>query len=305
MRVLVLGGNGFIGSHILDALIQKGHKVRVFSRTQETYRLPLPEVEYIIGSFSDSPLLAEALEGVDAVFHLISSTVPSTSNIDPVGDIESNLINTVRLLQIMVKQDVKRIIYLSSGGTVYGIPEIVPIPENHPLKPICSYGVVKIAIENYLFMFQSLYGIKPTILRVSNPFGERQGHKGVQGVIGTFLYKAMVKEPIVIWGDGSIVRDFIYVNDLANLCARVLEIDTCGIFNVGSGDGISINKIIECIEDISGTKLTVNYKPHRSFDIPQVVLDISNTRNNFNWGPTTHFQQGVKKTWDWLKTTRL
>ena len=300
MKALVLGGNGFIGSHVVDALLKAGHKVRVFDRGAGLYRNTIPTVDYRIGSFSDVPALAEALEGVDAVFHLISTTVPSTSNLDPVGDVEGNLIGTVRLLQLMVQKGIRRIVYLSSGGTVYGVPEVLPIPESHSLRPICSYGVVKVAVENYLFMYQSLHGIQPVVLRASNPYGERQTRAGVQGVISTFMNKALNNERIEIWGDGSVVRDFIYIGDLAQMCLKAFESEVCGIFNVGSGTGQSINEVLGCVKAVAGREMVVNYKPSRGFDINRVVLDISKVALTFTWRPQVSIEDGVSATWKWL-----
>lgn len=299
MKALVLGGNGFIGSHVVDALLKAGHKVRVFDRGPELYRAPLPTVDYRTGSFSDVPALAEALEGIDVVYHLISTTVPSTSNLDPIGDIEGNLINTVRLLKLMVQKDIRRIVYLSSGGTVYGIPDVVPIPETHPLRPICSYGVVKVAIENYLFMYQSLYGIQPVVLRASNPYGVRQTHAGVQGVIGTFLNKAMNNECIEIWGDGSVVRDFIYIVDLAELCALAGESKIQGIYNAGSGMGHSINEIISTLASVMGEPIESVYKLGRGYDVPRVVLDCSLVKRTFGWGSKIGLFEGASRTCQW------
>lgn len=302
MKALVLGGNGFIGSHVVDALLKAGHKVRVFDRGPELYRAPLPTVDYRSGSFSDVPALAEALEGIDVVYHLISTTVPSTSNLDPIGDIEGNLISTIRLLKLMVQKDIRRIVYLSSGGTVYGIPEVVPIPETHPLRPICSYGVVKIAIENYLFMYQSLYGIQPVVLRASNPYGERQTHAGVQGVIGTFFAKVLNDENIEIWGDGSIVRDFIHVKDLAELCVIAGDDSYTGILNAGSGTGHSINEIITVLAEVMGKSIAPVYKSGRGYDVPRVVLDISKSKKELGWNPKINLKNGLSDTWQWMKT---
>ncbi len=301
MKVLVLGGNGFIGSHVVDVLLKAGHKVRVFDRAPELYRAPLPNVDYRFASFSDLPTLAESLEGVDVVYHLISTTVPSTSNLNPVDDIEGNLINTVRLLQLMVQKDIRRIVYLSSGGTVYGIPEKLPIPENHPLHPICSYGVVKVAIENYLFMYQSLHGIQPVVLRASNPYGERQTHAGVQGVIGTFLSKVLNSEEIQIWGDGSIVRDFIHVTDLAKLCVMAGDNLYAGILNAGSGEGHSIRDILHAISQVVGAEVSHVFKKGRTYDVPQIVLDISAANNELGWRPNIKLQDGLSDTCRWMR----
>jgi len=305
MKTLIIGGNGFIGSHLVDVLLCAGHKVRVFDRSPELFRPPLPEVEYRLHHFDDSAAMAEAMEGVDVVFHLLSTSVPSTSNLDPVADIQSKLVGTVKLLQLMQQKSITKIVYLSSGGTVYGIPEVLPIPERHPLQPICSYGVVKVAIENYLLMFQRLYGFRPVILRPSNPYGERQGHGGVQGVVGTFLRKAKADEPIEIWGDGAVVRDFIHVSDLAELCLKVVEQDTCGIFNAGSGEGHSILEILGAVERVTGKKLVPVFKPARNYDVPRVMLDVTQAIKVFAWQPHVDLDEGVARTWRWMTETSL
>ena len=299
MKALVLGGCGFIGSHLVDRLLASGHQVRVFDRSPELFRPPLAHVDYRFGNIADTPLLAESLEGVEVVYHLISTTVPSTSNLDPVADVEGNLINTLRLLQLMVQKHIPRIVYLSSGGTVYGIPEMVPISETHPLRPICSYGVVKVAIENYLQMFHQLHDMRYVVLRASNPYGERQGHAGVQGVIGTFMRKILVGEPIEIWGDGNIVRDFIYVGDLAQLCELAGMSEVSSIFNAGSGVGCSINEIVKALSEVSGHEISPEYHAGRGFDVPRVVLDISKTCSEFDWSPQVSLTAGVARSWKW------
>ena len=299
MKVLVLGGCGFIGSHLVDGLLAAGHQVRVFDRSPELYRAPIANVVYRFGDFADAPLLAETLEGIEVVYHLISTTVPSTSNLDPVADIQGNLINTLRLLQLMVQKNVNKIVFLSSGGTVYGIPDVVPIPETHPLRPICSYGVVKVAIENYLQMFHQLHGMDYVVLRASNPYGERQGHVGVQGVIGTFMRNILADEPIEIWGDGSVVRDFIYVGDLAGLCVQAGTSEVSGIFNAGSGIGHSINEIIASLKTVTGKPIEPIYKSGRGYDVPQVVLDVMHAKEMFGWHPHISLKNGIESTWSW------
>jgi len=301
MNILVLGGNGFIGSHIVDASLAAGHRVRVFDRSEDRYRKRLPSVDYVLGSMDDRFLLAEALAGMDVVLHAISTTVPSTSNMDPAGDVQSNLIAALGLLDAMRDKGVRRIVFLSSGGTVYGRPKQDPIPENHPLHPICSYGIVKVAIENYLFLYQELYGLQPLILRPSNPYGERQGHLGVQGAVGTFLHKAARNELIEIWGDGSVVRDFIYVGDLAQLCLKAMESSVCGVFNAGSGQGCSINELLQHIRRTTGETLQVAYKPGRAFDVQRAVLDIERATAQFDWLPATGLPEGIAATWRWMR----
>lgn len=301
MKILLLGGAGFIGSHVLDELRQAGHSLRVFGRDSDPWRAPIEGVDYRLGDFSDSPLLAEALVGIDVVVHLISTTVPNTSNLDPVADIRSNLINTVQLLQLMTVTGVRRIVYFSSGGTVYGVPTQLPIVESHALNPVCSYGVVKVAIEHYLGMYRHLHGLETLILRPSNPFGPRQGHSGVQGVIATFLAKILRDEPIVIWGDGSVKRDYLYVGDLARLCRVAIESGEEGVFNVGSGEGRTIREVVAGIEAVTGKKATIQYAGGRRFDVPEIVLDITKARKTFEWQPEVAFAEGLEKHFCWMR----
>jgi UDP-glucose 4-epimerase len=305
MRALVIGGNGFIGSHLVDALLTAGSRVRVFDRAPEKYRAPLAQVEYQLGNFSDMALISEALESVDVVFHLASTTVPSTSNQDPVGDIEANLVSTVRLLQLMQQQRVNRIIFLSSGGTVYGIPETAEIRESHPLHPICSYGIVKVAIENYLHMFQHLYGIQSLVLRVSNPYGPRQGHIGVQGVIGTFMSRLIEGDDIQIWGDGTIIRDYLYITDLSQLCVLAAKSSVTGVYNAGYGKGASLLEIVDYLSALCGVPVKPKIMPSRGYDVPRVILDIEKAKAEFGWRPVMDLEAGIAQTWNWLNTQKV
>lgn len=301
MKALIIGGCGFIGSHVTDRILAAGVSVRVLDRRAELFRKPLPNVEYLFGDLSDSAQIYEALSGVDAVIHLASTTVPSTSNLDPVGDINGNLIATVRLLEIMRSAGVRKMVYLSSGGTVYGVPQTDPMAEDHPLNPISSYGIVKVAIENYLFMERQHHGLDYVILRASNPYGPRQGHTGIQGLIGTHLWRLARKEQIEIWGDGSIVRDFIHVQDMADLCRRALISEKTGVFNAGSGEGASVAEVVQKICNTVGGDAMPIYKEKRNYDVPRVVLDTTRAQEAFDWQPSIDLDQGIADTWDWVQ----
>jgi UDP-glucose 4-epimerase len=300
MRALVLGGSGFIGSHLVDALLADGHRVRVFDRQPDRFRDALAGVDYRFGSLADGSDVAEALAGIDVVFHLVSTSVPSTSNLDPVADIEGNLVTAVQLLDQMTRLDVHRIVFLSSGGTVYGNPGRSPVAETDPLRPICSYGVVKVAIEHYLFMYQDLHGIEPVILRPSNPIGPRQGHLGVQGVVPTFLRRLLDGDSIQVWGDGSVVRDYLDVTDLAALCVQAGNSDVVGVFNAGSGIGTSVNDVLSLIESVTGRKADVHYQAARSFDVQRIVLDSDLALRTFGWSTAIALDESVRRLWDWL-----
>jgi UDP-glucose 4-epimerase len=297
--MLILGGSGFIGSNLVKALCVSNVKVKVLSLGPNT--LPFyPTLEYIEGSFLDKNILDKALDGVTTVYHLISTTNPSTSNLNPVADINTNLIGLIGLLDLMVAKKVFKIVFISSGGTVYGEPLYTPIDIHHPLKPICSYGVVKVAMENYLHMYSQLYGIKATILRVANPYGPGQSATKGQGVIADFMHKIKSDTPIEVWGDGSSVRDYIYIDDLISICVIAEKTEIVGTFNVGSGTGKSVNEIISSIELITGLKANVNYIKARRFDVKSVVLDISETKKSFPWKINYDLFEGIKKYHEWL-----
>lgn len=301
MRALVLGGCGFIGSHLVDALAAQGHFVRVLDRQPERFRPPLRGIEYCYGEFSDQMAVIEALTGIDTVFHLVSTTFPGTANVDPVADIRDNLINTIRLLDSMLALKVGRILFLSSGGTVYGAPDVVPVPEDHPLRPTGSYGIVKVAIEQYIEMYRKLHGLSSVIVRASNPYGPRQSHTGVQGVISTFLKRVHDGQPIEIWGDGTVVRDYLHVADLASCCLRAAASDHFGAFNAGSGEGRTLNDIVDVIRLVTGADVAPIYKRARAVDIARSVLDVSRAKTMLDWTTSITLEEGVGQSWDWLK----
>lgn len=301
MRAAVLGGNGFIGSHVVDALRAAGHEVTVFDRAMERYRDPLPGVDYMLGDFSDKMALAEALNGKDVVFHLVSTTFPGTANLDPKTDVSGNLIGTLSLIEIMISLGIRRLVYLSSGGTVYGAAPAHPIPEDYPLNPINSYGIVKVAIERYLEMYRVSHGLQPVSIRAANPFGPRQGHTGVQGVVATFMRHARDSRPIEIWGDGRVVRDYLHVANLAALCVTAAQSDFCGAVNAGSGRGRSLLELIEALSEVSGLHIARDFKPSRKIDVPYSVLDISRAQDVLGWKPATGFRDGLRETWDWIR----
>lgn len=302
MRILVLGGCGFIGSHIVDELSAAGHNLRVFGRSPEKYRESVDGVEYVFGSIYDKAQLLNALADIDIVFHLINTTLPATSNHNPSLDVKENLLATLQLLDLMIEKNVKKIVFFSSGGTVYGVPQTYPVAEDQALLPICSYGVVKVAIENYLYLYSKLHSLKYLTLRVSNPYGERQAFDKGQGVISNFLFKATQNEQLHIWGDGSVIRDFVYVTDIASLCREALKKELpCRSFNLGSGIGYSVNDIVTELETCLGKKLDVRYSGRRVHDVPKIVLDISSIKDYYHWKPTVTLNDGVNMTWRWMR----
>lgn len=302
MRVLIIGGNGFIGSHLTDFLVSQGQSVRVYNRSRNLYQTQLhKDVEYIYGDFADQSLLKSALKDVEVVYHLISTTLPSTSNNNPVVDVASNVIDTIKLLENCVNASVKKVIFSSSGGTIYGYPHKLPIDENAPTNPICSYGITKLSIEKYLYLFNYLYGLDYTILRISNPYGPRQNPTGKIGAVTIFLNQILKKKPIQIWGDGEIVRDYIYILDVVQALYNVQNPDlTENLFNIGSGQGFSLNQLLAKIHQVIQRDFDVQYIEGRKVDIPINVLDITKAKAVFQWQPNVSLELGIQKTWEWL-----
>ena len=299
MKALVLGGGGFIGSHLVTALLAQGVEVRVLERPYRTRMPNIPEhpaLEWQEGDFGNLQDIHRALKEVDVVFHLVSTTQPKSSNDDPSFDVESNLVATLRLLEQLRGRNIP-LIFISSGGTVYGTPQHTPIPETHPTEPTCSYGITKLAIEKYLALHQLLHGLDYRVLRVANPYGPGQEANHAQGVVGTFLSRVMHDEPIEVWGDGSVVRDYLYISDTVSALLQAAAYrGTQRIFNIGSGGGHSVREIIAAVEQVTGKKAKVSYTAARKFDVPVSVLDISRARSELGWQPEVDLHEGLRLT---------
>lgn len=298
MKCLLIGGNGFIGSHLHDNLLEKGHHVTVFDKYPELYRAPLEGGTYIWGDFGNRGAIEGALRGIDIVFHLVSTTTPQTSNDDPLFDVQSNVLESIHLLQECVAQKIKKVVFVSSGGTIYGRPGVLPVPEDSPTNPLCSYGISKLTIEKYLQLFHHLYQLDYLIVRPSNPYGPRQNPKNRQGLISVMLDRISRNEEMEIWGDGEVVRDYLYIDDLVEAMALSAFMDsTTKVLNIGSGIGWSINQLIQKVSEVLNVSVRVNYRPARGFDVPAIYLDIVRAQSLLHWSPATSLEDGIRKTW--------
>lgn len=302
---MIFGGGGFLGSAIVDRLLVDGHELRVFERPRVMFYREFDrreKVEWFTGDLLSEHDVSAALGGMDVVLHLVSTTLPKSSNHDMIYDVESNLVGTLKMLRAMVEQRVRRIVFISSGGTVYGPPDYVPLDERHPTEPYVSYGIVKLAIEKYLLMFKRLYGIEAVVLRVSNPFGERQRIEAAQGAVTVFLHRAMSRRPIEIWGDGTVIRDYIYVADVAEAFARAIAYSGGkSVFNISSGVGTSVNELIDLIEDVLGRSVAREYLPGRAIDVPVSVLSNTLAQEELGWSPSVALREGISRTATWLQ----
>lgn len=301
MRCLVLGGAGFIGSHVIDRLTQAGHEVRLLDRRPNPYWSPPAGVECFWADWGDPRAIDRALARVDVVVHLISTTVPATAGRDLAAELRADLEPTLGLLDA-ARGRVRRVVFASSGGTVYGRAERLPIPEDHPTWPLSAHGVVKLTIEKYLHLYHHQSGLEYIILRSANPYGERQDPRRPQGAVGVFLGRLARDEAIEIAGDGSVVRDYFHVGDLAEAYRLAVETPLAAeTFNVGSGQGLSLLELLEVVRRITKHTPSVVHRPARPQDVPANVLDTARLQSRLGWSPTVSLEDGLARTWAWIR----
>ncbi len=301
-KCLVLGGGGFIGTNLCVGLATAGASVEAFGR-RPLFDFPAADIPWHEAEFRDAGRLAEAVEGKDYVFHLLGGSVPAQSNSDPAGDVEASLLPSLQLMSICRAAGVKRIIFASSGGTVYGITDARPISETSPTEPITAYGVNKLAVEKYLSLYRRLYGLDSVVLRISNPYGPYQYARRPQGIVGTLLTRALAGETIEVWGDGSVIRDFLHVDDVVS--AMLVAASYTGperLFNVGSGQGRSMRDVAESIRTaLHLNSNRVRYRPGRVTDVPANILDIDLIARTIGWTPQIEWEAGLAATVTWMK----
>lgn len=306
-KILILGGFGFIGTNLTEEFLKRGnYEIIIFESKNVIIQNPdlLNHVKVYYGDFHNEKEYEIIFKEnqIDIVIHLIGTTVPSISNENIIYDIDSNLVNTIKLLNIMKQYQIKNIIFPSSGGTVYGILK-KEHKESDPTTPVCSYGIMKLTTEKYLYLYNYLYGINFLILRPSNPFGEY--HKSIQqGLINVVLEKILNGKTIEIWGDGSVVRDYIYIKDLVRIIVDLIEKNIQDeIINIGSGRGYSINEILTIIREEIGD-FPLKYVEARKVDVPYLILNIDKLRTFLDIN-LMGIEEGIKKTYDWLKKRNI
>ncbi len=296
--ILVIGGGGFIGRHLVETLLREGARVRIMDRFKPFWIDS--SVEFVEGDFTAFHMMDHVMDGCGAVVHLASTTIPGASNEDPQFDAASNLVGAIGLLELAAKKEIRNFIFVSSGGTVYGVPEYLPVSELASTNPLCSYGIVKLSIEKYIQLFCRLYGISGCSLRFANPYGAYQRPDKGQGVVAAFCRHALNRVPLEIWGDGSVVRDFVYIQDAVDALVCALRRPCTGdVFNVGSGCGTSLVDLVSTLESIIGENLDVMNSSCRPFDVPAIYLDIAKVRRELGWEPRTDLHEGLRKTLLW------
>jgi UDP-glucose 4-epimerase len=301
-RCLVIGGGGFIGRRVVNLLVEHGRNVTVLGRRPSADAELPAGCHYVHGDYGNRALLSELLSGCAEVVDLAYSTVPKTSYQDPVYDLVSNLPASVGLLQEAAASGVQKVLFVSSGGTVYGPAQHLPIAEDHPTEPISPYGITKLAIEKYARMFSRNSDLHVVVGRPGNAYGESQRPGTGQGFIAAAVHAVLNSVPIEVFGGDGTVRDYIHVEDIADGLVTILDSGANGeCYNIGTGIGSSNRQVIDLIEGMAtatGFKLEVDAKPPRSFDVPENVLDSSKLTAISGWKPRISLQEGIECVWN-------
>ena len=305
MKIMVTGGAGFIGSHVVDTFLANGYKVVVVDDLSTGRLSNLNPAATFYQVDIRSPEMEEIFveEEPDFIDHHAAQMDVRRSVDDPLFDAEVNVLGSIKLIELARKHQVKRFIYISTGGAVYGEPEYLPCDEAHPVNPICPYGASKHTVEHYLYMYQELYDLDYVVLRYPNVYGPRQDPHGEAGVVAIFTGQMLKGEQVVINGDGKQERDFVYVEDCAraNLLALTAE-NPNTIFNLGYGYGTSINDIYSNLKEATDYKMSAINGPEKAGETQRIYLEASKARQEMDWMPTVGLEEGLGKTVEYFRT---
>lgn len=298
-RIVVMGGFGFIGSEVCRALVAAGYPVRVFQKESSSPARLEPiakQLDVVRGDQSSPDAVVAALKDAHTVVHLIHTTVPGSSMSSPAFDLQSNVVALTGWMSRLRETSVKRVIYFSSGGTVYGVAKTLPVREEHDLNPICAYGIAKLACEKFVAMYCKLAGVDFRILRPSNAYGEQQPTNRGQGVIAVMAERIARGKPLEIWGSGRGRRDYIHVHDVATAVAAAMEYSgDSRIFNISSGTGSSVLDLIAAFKSRVPDLPPACHLPDRGFDVPDSILDNTLLASELGWKPVISLEEGIDR----------
>lgn len=305
IRTLVVGGGGFIGSHLVQLLATDNRRFIVVAGRRSESPIGLPSnARYVCVDIASDAALLPLLDDTDEVIDLAYASVPKTSFDDPVMDVLSNLPATVNLLSKSGCKKLRRLVLVSSGGTVYGNANYLPIDESHPTDPISPYGITKLAAEKYALMFHRIAKLPVVIVRPGNPYGTNQFGNLVQGFIGAAMYAAVNRQKVMVFGERGTVRDYIHIDDMCRGILAALEYGKPGgIFNIGTGFGYDNRAILDLLSEVIkpyGYELSAEYLPARSFDVSENVLSSARLTYISGWRPSISLEDGLAETWNWV-----
>ena len=307
MKILVTGGAGFVGSHLIDTLLMLDHEIVCLDNfstgKRENIGAITKKITVMEGDIRDKDILKSALDGVESVFHLAAQISVNRSVRDPSFDASININGFINLLDRILQSSVNQVVYVSTGGAIYGEPKVIPAKESTIESPISPYGLSKLVGEKYLEWYSQNHGLKYSIIRPSNIYGPRQDPLGEAGVISIFLGKVLNHLPADIFGDGLDTRDYIYVKDIAEICINTLNSNKNGTYNAGTGVQTSLLELVEIIENVTSTTVQKNFCPPRLGDVRHISLDNSKAKAELKWSPSTNLKEGIHHTWEWFKET--
>lgn len=305
MRVLVTGGAGFIGSHVVDGLLAEGHEVAVFDNMSSGKATNVqPVVSLFEGDLGDVEALDRAFgeSKPDTVMHLAAQKSVSASVADPLMDARENIMGSLNLFQTAVHHRSRKIVFASTGGALYGDTDELPTPESHPTVPESPYGVAKLSIEHYLRFYVKVHGLQAVTLRMANVYGPRQDPKGEAGVVAIFCSRVLDGQPVTVYGDGLQTRDYTYVKDAARAFLLALRHEGSTTVNVGTSHETSVLGLIGGLEAIVGTTMARIAEPERLGEIRRSCLDASKAGRELGWTPTYGFHEGLAETVRYFKS---
>lgn len=304
MKILVTGGAGFIASNIADALVNEGHQVYILDNLSTGFEKNInPKAKFIKSNISsDSIINLFEKEKFDVVNHHAAQIDVRKSVSDPIFDANTNILGTINLLQASIKTGVKKFMFASTGGAIYGEQEYYPADENHPTNPVSPYGITKLTIEKYLFFYMNEYGLNYTILRYANVYGPRQNPFGEAGVVAIFANKLLNNEDPVINGEGKQTRDYVFVEDVVKANVITLEDKSSEIYNIGTGLETSVNQLFIKLNKIAGNKAEEKHGPAAKGEQLRSVISSAKLYNRFNWKPTIKMDEGLIKTFNSFKS---
>ncbi len=306
--MLVTGGSGFIGSHMVDYLLNKGYSVRILDNLSSgnlaniQHHQSTSRLEFIEGDLRDKKILNKIMKEVEIIFHFGAQIDVRRSVEDPLYDEDVNIRGSLLLTQTAIENEVDWIVFASSGGAIYGNAQSLPTDENTVNEPTSPYGISKLSFEKYLQFFHQVYGIGTTSMRYANIYGPRQGSKGEAGVISIFLSQIIKNKTLTIIGDGNQTRDYVYVTDAVEAAHTAVSSRANGVFNIGTGKETSVNELASLILRITHANNDMIHLPEIPGEVQRSSLDSTLAKERLKWQPKTSLEAGITKTWEWLKT---
>ena len=307
MKILVTGGAGFIGSHVVDMLIDAGHSVAVVDdlSTGRLSNLNPKARFYQVDIRSADMREVFEKERPEVVDHHAAQMDVRKSVEDPIFDADVNIQGSINVAQLAMEYGVRKFIHISSGGAVYGEPVYLPCDEDHPVRPLCPYGASKYTFELYLYMFKELYNLDYSVLRYPNVYGPRQDPHGEAGVVAIFIGRMLAGEPVTVNGSGDQVRDFVYVGDCARANLMILEGGSGGVYNLGFNVGTTINQIFDGLKTITGYPEDARHGAPKAGETFRIYLDASRAKQDLGWEPTVELDEGLRRTVEYFKQTEV